>query len=503
MAERGQVTVILALMGVLLVGAGALALDFSYQAVGHRNLQNWADTAAIAGARDCATGCNATTEVTDALQMVLQNSPWSSTTSWLTSAPTSACTTTSCVVTNYAGPGGSSNFQVSASSPPSNPDNAGYNTTNYVEVDISQSNPTSLAGVIGVTSTTSAGHAVAYSSGPPGPYQYTFFSKKQTDSGNQVETIVGDAFVGDGYSPGSGGKAALCILEIPGPEPASDTDADAAGGQDNDLDDQGHVVFGVAPPTVGQLPTYGTTCAGKGGGQLAVQQVAPSSGANCPVNSTPTQDVASGKWLCVQANPSVPNIPAPSPTQVALGCGATVNPATAPGVYAVSPGCAVTVDFSAGNINCVSLVPGAGSSVSVKDKKGQQYMTSYGFDPTTDPTAKSAITAIGQPAPAAKCGGWATPANKTVIWAADPGPSATMPTVLSNSSTGCCSDSLLVGTLFVPNQVVNFNADQAIEDVGSVYVGDWQVQSGNHPNPTVTYDAAAGAPVAPSLRLVE
>ena len=54
-----------------------------------------------------------------------------------------------------------------------------------------------------------------------------------------------------------------------------------------------------------------------------------------------------------------------------------------------------------------------------------------------------------------------------------------------------------------PAQQVSFGTNQAMEDVGSVYCGQWNVQSGNHPNPMVSYDANASAPVRPGLRLVE
>jgi hypothetical protein len=78
-----------------------------------------------------------------------------------------------------------------------------------------------------------------------------------------------------------------------------------------------------------------------------------------------------------------------------------------------------------------------------------------------------------------------------------------MPIALSNSSTGCCSDSLFIGTVFLPGQEISFATNQAMEDVGQVYCGFWQVQSGNHPNPLVTRDAAATALQQEQLRLAE
>ena len=42
-----------------------------------------------------------------------------------------------------------------------------------------------------------------------------------------------------------------------------------------------------------------------------------------------------------------------------------------------------------------------------------------------------------------------------------------------------------------------------MEDVGQVYTGDWEVQSGNHPNPMVSRDVLQVSQVPEQLRLVE
>ncbi len=150
----------------------------------------------------------------------------------------------------------------------------------------------------------------------------------------------------------------------------------------------------------------------------------------------------------------------------------------------------------------MTLDLGVGSSVNVKDKKTQQYMTSYGFS-TSDSTATAAIGKLsGTHTPINCLGRNGDKSNLSAIWAAQSTVSP-MPTALSNSSTGCCSDTLFVGSIFLPGQAVNFGTNQACEDVGSVYVGDWNVQSGAHPNPVVTYDIAGGAFVTTELRLVE
>jgi len=45
--------------------------------------------------------------------------------------------------------------------------------------------------------------------------------------------------------------------------------------------------------------------------------------------------------------------------------------------------------------------------------------------------------------------------------------------------------------------------NQALEDAGQVYCGDWQVQSGNHPKPAVSFDAGATDNVAEAIKFVE
>jgi hypothetical protein len=385
-------------------------------------------------------------------------------------------------------------YTVAISTPPQNARAAINAGINDVEVDLTQSSRNGFGAVIGMPTSTVAAHSNAYHSGPPAPYSFAFFAKILTGSGNQQEEIYGDAFVGNGYSPQSAGKAGLCVYKI-------------ANGT------QGHVVFGTVPPSTGPEPSYGQTpssspCTG-GNAKGALSAEAPSpqatSPTNCPSPSTPYLDTSTSTWLCYLANPTVPAIAAPKVGQGAgatLGCGAVLSSSTVAGVYGVPAGCAVTLDFSSGDINCVSLVLGSGSSVAVKDKKGQNYITSYGFNPSGDTVADNDILALGATVPASACGGAGNKADNNVIWA----PNSTvspMPVALSNGSTGCCSATLFVGSVFLPGQQISFSTNQAMEDAGSIYCGNWQVQSGNHPNPAVSFDAGNAAYVAEQLKLVE
>jgi Flp pilus assembly protein TadG len=519
--QRGQVVVLVALSAIALLGCTALAVDLTGQASAHRTVQNWTDAAAIAAIRDCDTTCNAKTEVQDALTSVQANSPWSGTAGWAASALPGSCSTTSCQMSSaFAGPAPYTNYTVTASSPPLTPRNASYNTDNYVEVDVAKTNSTNLAAVLGATSTLSTGHSIAWDTGPPTPYQYAFFAKILAESGNHSEAIAGDAYVGGGYTNQSNGKAALCVDEVP--ETTADNDAalDSGSANDSDVDDQGHVVFSTTPPTVGPDPSYGTRftttqCQQTGAGSLNVQSTAPGPSTaaqlNCPANSTAQSYQSGGSpvWVCVSPNPTLPAVAAPTPTASLCGNNTTgtVDAQTIPlngGIYSVGKAgvpCAATIDFTHGDINCVSLVLTAGSTVSIINKKNSDYMTGYGY--ASDSTTNAAFLADNLSVPTIDpCPGHGNPADNSVIWAPDTSV-LPMPTAVQNSSTGCCSNTLFVGTIFVPDQMIVFGTNQSLEDVGSLYCGEWQVQSGNHPNPIVTYDAGAAAPVASTIRLVE
>jgi len=524
--------VITALMGVVLIGAAALAVDLSMQRNSHRYEQNWGDTAALSGVRACASGCNAKTEVQDALQVVLQNSPWSGVSTWLTTPdPTSGCSATNCVVTNLPGPAGFANYLFNVSSPPVSPRNASYKTTSYVQVDVNQTLNTKFGNVIGIPITHAISHSIAYSAGPPAPPPYAFFSNTHASSGNNQETIVGDTFVGNGYQPASSGKAGLCVYELSG---TGSSDPAESGAEGDEIQEQGHVVFGgpgdpktyptltsPAPPQPSYANDMSLCAAGNAAGALLVETVAPNvftapATNNCPLGATSLQNYT-GTWICFQSPPPAPSVVKPdgsngtkTPSLFPLLCPggtAKIDYSITPGVYTVPNGCTVTLDFKSGkDINCVSLDLGVGSSVDAKFPPGESenYMTDYGYSgPSADTLAKNAIANLTGTHSSIPCAGAnGDNSNRSAIWA-DPTSASPMPIALSNNSTGCCTDTLVIGTIYLPGQSVVFNSNQALEDVGSVYVGDWNVQSGAHPNPVVTNDPAAGAVLRTDIRIVE
>jgi Flp pilus assembly protein TadG len=525
-SQTGQVVVVTALMATVIFGAMALTVDLSLHTFNQRTLQNVADAAALAGATDLGitpTGAQEQQGITDALSTIKQNQGFPTT--W-TGATTATTCTNSASVSGYCETVTYQNYTVKISAPPQTANGSSNRSANNFEVDMYVNVTNNFGAFVGTSNSTVGARAVAYHSGPPSPYDYTFFSATEVDSGNQVETIAGNAYVGNGYAPQSASKAGLCVGEITEPALAADTDSDAVpGAQDSDVDDQGHVVFAAVPPTVKAKgtgdPTYGQSPAScPASGQLYAQTTQPASATppplNCPLGANLGSD--SGGNQCVMASPSVPSVALPTATS-AVACGGTVDNSTTAGIYSVAAGCTVNLSFTKGDINCVDLVLGVGASVNVIDKKGQDYMTSwdYNFLDTVATVAIGKLTippTLPPPAPPS-CPGAAngtspdltpTQADTCVICAQPSTATCTAsscPIALGNGSTGCCSDSLFIGTIFLPGQQISFATNQAMEDVGQIYCGFWNVQSGNHPNPIVQHDNGATAFVAETLRLVE
>lgn len=538
-ADGGQMIVLVALMAVLIFAASAIAVDLSVSTFNQRTLQNVTDSAVLAGAEDLVgtvTTAEQTSAINDALKAIQTNEGFPST--WAGTSTASACGSGLCETVTYGG------YTVKVSTPPQSPRAGTNGGLNDVEADITYTSRNNFAGIIGHPMSNVMAHSVAYHWGPPGPYEYAFFAKEWLGSGNQVEQISGDTYVGNGYFPQSSGKAALCVYNVSqsvDSDGVNDTDSstDGTSSPDGDNDEQGRIVYGVTDPSSqrdggGHGPAsfnYGVTpssdpCQGSGNQQLTAQAaISSSSPTNCPTGTQVRNDPSWG-YFCYEAPPSPPNIVAPC-SKPGDGCTAsplcsvngsvTVSKTTPPGVYDVAAGCTVTLDLSSGDVQCVSLILQAGANVQTVDgvdnppapnpsgTGGNGYMTAYGYD-ATDSVANQDIQGIGGAVPASSCPGSGINDTKSAIWSA-PTTTSPPPVAITNKSTGRSGGTshvtLFVGALFLPGQQISYGTNQAIEDAGQVYVDQWNVQSGNHPNPTVAYDPQGVPYVAEILRLVE
>ena len=197
-------------------------------------MQNISDAAALAGATDLGTNVDASQQqaaITDALSTVLVNL------GVILSPNPSTCGAGYCDSISFMTSGKS--YTVSASTPPQSASSSNE-TVNDLEVNISTTISNGFAGVIGFPNSKVTAHSVAYHSGLPGVYNYSFFTNQDIETGSQ-QTVLGDAYVGDTYQSLGQGHSGLCVYNPTG------------------TTTKGHIVFAVYPPATGIEPKYGYT----------------------------------------------------------------------------------------------------------------------------------------------------------------------------------------------------------------------------------------------------
>jgi hypothetical protein len=79
-------------------------------------------------------------------------------------------------------------------------------------------------------------------------------------------------------------------------------------------------------------------------------------------------------------------------------------------------------------------------------------------------------------------------------------PSITMSTAGGGSTSGTWS---VTGVIWLPTGTVFINNKDALVDSGQVIVNTWNDKSGNHQNPSVSYNAGYAAPQPEVLQLAE
>lgn len=525
----GQVAPIAALFMVVVMGAVALAVDLGIGSHRHRNLQNAADAAALVGARDLGrtsvqpNQADRSNAAIDALRVVYDHMGWGATgTTWATGV-VNAQTGMNCRGNDEAvhcdvttpGPGAASTTTVTVDVPPKTAKNTAYDETGtagapwgYVQVDVTERDPSAFAGVLGVKTETTGGHSVAYHFPGGQPFGFALFSNSVVLSGNQSEIIEGNVYSYRDVQPQAAGQSAFC----------ADTDP---------ANNPGHVVLGApqsgpfpspdpaagAPyqntllPTTAQILTKVSSCSGTGGGVVAQTAAIGSCGSisvpGLPTLST-TQDPRS---LACMANPPIvpPDLQGPSNAGnvvrldgSALASGQsvlTVTTALTPGLYfithnplCVAPGCTDVVISSAVAGSCTGIyvgvydtcLPGVtfwldqGASISVSSKV--RVLTS----PYVPPSGSSQNPNDGMFSVYAPLG------SSAGIY-------------ITKNGTSLATS----GTVYMPTGTMSL-ADNALLNIqGQAIVNQWNVQSGNHTNPEITFQRNAVAAQRETLQTVE
>src|SRR5665213_1513009 len=82
---------------------------------------------------------------------------------------------------------------------------------------------------------------------------------------------------------------------------------------------------------------------------------------------------------------------------------------------------------------------------------------------------------------------------------------AQSPSITMNSSGGGSTSGIwsVTGVIWLPAGTVTINNKVAMEDQGQIVVNAWNDQSGNHQNPTVTYNAGLAPAQSEILQLSE
>jgi Flp pilus assembly protein TadG len=527
---------LLAIFFVVLIGAMAIATDLSVSTHYKRNLSNVTDAAALAGAALLPPAPALSDEqeaTTAALQLVHNSFPWTGTSSPSTLAATpgvcggSQCsitvcagmTTTSAVCTvNATAPSGTK-FVLTINAPPktavigtfNNSTSFGYK--NRVEVVMHQQSAAFFAGIFGSSSNQDGAQSVAYHFAPNQPFPFALFSSTVIGDGNSPEIIKGNVYAARYLAPQGNGQAAIC----------ADNYTDGAG-----VARQGYIVLGApqgldagysndgqssnskVPP--GSDPILeGANCASIGAGTVGMS-ASPGSSAGCqaayPGNNGTATIVYDGPDQVCEANPAIspppvaapPNIPVYTAGQTHCGTQGLAANVYQPGLYKCNNGTSLTIDHNMaagiyeiqGNgTSCDVMMDGTITSLS-----GVTFYLKNGATICANPPSGVTITQTPYNA------GTLQPGDGRYAVLSDnvANPGIVMNTAGGGSTSGVWS---VTGVIWLPTGTVNIGNKDALADSGQVIVNTWNDTSGNHQNPSVTYNAGYAPAQPESLQLVE
>lgn len=506
-SERGQVTAIIALASVALLGATALAVDLSVDTHVKRNIQNATDAAALAGAHDLpATPAQSDrqTAAFDAMVTLYKDLGQSlPSATALKNAISSAagCTSagTTCHVVVSVG-----SYSLTVNTPPQI--STQFTGKSYLETYVTETTNNAFGRVIGQSTTTEAGRSVAYHFAGNQPFGFALYANHLVSTGNDGELISGNVYAGRDVDPQSGGKAGFCTdsggLIIFGSPQSGDSGYDGKNnpGQADVLPKSADVVNQIG--SCGSGGTANTTSAGTvnetgtpGTCSNVVSGVQFSGSFNSTINACETSQLG-----------SAPSEPQPTLPTGSSNCGAVKNAIghIQPGIYECDNTNGTTLKVDAPmDPGVYEIIKGTNNTCNPKNcydvdfngvtenLQGVTFVTegqvSIGFEKgatvTSTPSASCTRTGLGD------C--------LYPIYAAT-GSSSSLYVVDNNTSFSAS------GSLYMPNGSVNVDSNALLQiSEGQAIVDSWNVQSGFHNNPTITYSAAFSAPLPELLRLVE
>ena len=534
--ESGQMIPLAGLMAVAILGAGALAVDLTLQTHDRRTLQNVSDSAALAAAQDLvdpggsasAVQAGRMNAVVDAIKVLhtelgfpIPNSNYA--TQYATG---SGCNSGGSTCDADGVTAGEYTFSVDV--PPKTANQYGqtlYNgDSHYVEVTLRRTTANSGLGVVaGQASGTTGAHSIAYHLVPGTAFGFALWANTVVSTGNEIENIVGDAYAYRDVNPQAQGQAGFCVSKnadstgghlvlgapqypdaTPNPDPASGQPQQYVVSPNGHDPDVLHFVDNCSDTHSGQVAQEANM-----GCPSSVQGVQLGSGTytdstytkacvaspavSAPSLKGPTDNTSSATPICA------PNIAAGgsfSPgyysctgnNQVAL----TVHHTLSAGIYhihhnpsasydvlidgtSVSPDPAATDCPSSGYqtyICGVTFVLDAGAIIEVTGNSSSAIITPYAGGPSLNDHVYPVYSALGVAG--------------------------------AGIDVHDIGDTLaLAGTVYLPGGTVSVGQNAYIFVQGQAIVNTWNVQSGNHNNPDVFWDASRVASENEVIRLVE
>lgn len=543
---------LLAIFAVVLLGCTAIATDLSVSTHYKRNLQNITDAASLAGAKQLPVAASITSasqaNAAEAAIAVIHNAfPWSAGgANWLQTlvvshsgcgGATLQCSVTVCVGLSSAGctapwqsytPSGTPGFNFTINTPPKTALVSTFNTCcgggyyQRVEVIMHQESGAFFAGFFGVSDSIAGAQSVAFHQAGGQAFPFALFSNTVIGDGNSNEVIDGNVYASRYLTPQSAGLAAVCAAPDPNNNPGYIVLGALQQG-DSGYANDGQSNNTTLPKTAWTIQDGVIDCPGLGAGMIGMS----GSPVNCSsafagtiANTSVGED---GNADACEANPALQDPQVQSPPQFTVystkQCVSTsatavnLNPAAgayqclggaypnqtasltidsahvasmAPGIYEVMPSnntpCDVTMDGSFTQLIGVTFYLEGGAGMCLNPPVGTTIQQS---------PYCGTCTASG-----------AAPGDGVYDVLSDNSgtPTITMNTGGSGSGVGVWD---MYGTIWLPTGTVNVGNKDAIIDDGQILVNQWNDQSGNHPDPSVVYNATFAPAQKELLQLVE
>ena len=529
---------IMAIFAVLLLGAIAIATDLSVTTHYKRYLQNVTDAASLAGAKllpvTPTTGADPSNQAqaAEAALKVVHNSYqfWTAGNNWDRNLVNTAgaCTASGCSVTVCAGltaptactetvsQGSAPAMWLTVNTPPKTAQVARYNGDMHrVEVLMHQQGGAFFAGIFGQNKSQDAAQSIAYHFAPGQPFPFALFSRTIIGDGNSPEIISGNIYADRYIDPQDNGHALVCAAPdmnnnlgyiFLGYPQQDDGAAYHNDGQSTSRGDP--IIDNVTCPTAAS-----GSCGSIGCGNVAMSANPAVTGcaAGLPGNTSSSNLTFDAPDGACEANPPVtppsvatlPNLPVYGSTKCGNaglvsvsgqsefvpweyscpggGVALTVHFLLQPGIYEIDKGtgsCDVVIDDNILDLTGVTFYLKGGAVICVNPSSG--------------------VTISQTPYD----GGTGEPGDGRYVVLSDSvgNPGITMGGHGGGSTSGIWS---LTGVIWLPTGTVTIPNKNAIQDQGQIIVNTWDDKSGNHQNPSVSYNGSFAPPQKETLKLTE